>query len=90
MKMIEYEINERIAQSAKELNSFDDYKANSATNEYRSYLNKFEEDVNDLMKKHPENLNEEARRLIEYYKDRYAKKLAFRASLLYIRCRKAG
>lgn len=75
--MNEYEINERIAQSAKELNSFDDYKANSATNEYRSYLNKFEEDVNDLMAKHPENLNEEARQLIEYYKDRYAKKLAF-------------
>lgn len=75
--MNEYEINERIAQSAKELNSFDDYKANSSTNEYRSYLNKFEEDVNDLMAKHPENLNEEARQLIEYYKDRYAKKLAF-------------
>lgn len=75
--MKEYEINERIAQSAKELNSFDDYKANSATNEYKSYLNKFEEDVNDLMAKHPENLNEEARQLIEYYKDRYAKKLAF-------------
>lgn len=75
--MIEYEINERIAQSAKELNSFDDYKANSATNEYKSYLNEFEKDVNDLMAKHPENLNEEARQLIEYYKDRYAKKLAF-------------
>jgi len=75
--MIEYEINERTAQSAKELNSFDDYKANSATNEYRDYLNTFEQNVNELMTKHPENLNDEAKQLIEYYKDRYSKKLAF-------------
>lgn len=75
--MKEYEINERTAQSAKELNSFDDYKANSATNEYRDYLNSFEQNVNELMQKHPENLNAEARQLIEYYKDRYSKKLAF-------------
>ena len=75
--MTKYEINEQIAKSAKELNSFDDYKANSATNEYNSYLNDFEQNVNELMAKHPENLNEEALQLIEYYKDKYSKKLAF-------------
>ena len=75
--MTKYEINEQIAKSAKELNSFDDYKTNSATNEYNSYLNDFEQNVNELMAKHPENLNEEALQLIEYYKDKYSKKLAF-------------
>ena len=75
--MTKYEINEQIAKSAKELNSFDDYKTNSATNEYNSYLNNFEQNVNELMAKHPENLNEEALQLIEYYKDKYSKKLAF-------------
>ena len=29
------------------------------------------------MEKYPENLNEEALKLIEYYKDKYSKKLAF-------------
>ena len=35
--MNEYTINENIARTAKELNSFSDYKENSATNNYRSY-----------------------------------------------------
>ena len=75
--MIKYEIDERIARNAKELNSFDDYKDNSATNEYNGYLATFEQNINELMEKHPENLNEEALQLIEYYKDKYSKKLAF-------------
>lgn len=75
--MNEYTINENIARTAKELNSFSDYKENSATNNYRSYLKNFEDNVNELIEQYPENINKEALRLIEYYKDKYAKKLAF-------------
>lgn len=75
--MNEYTINENIARTAKELNSFSDYKENSATNNYRNYLKRFEDNVKELMEEYPENINEEALRLIEYYKDRYSKKLAF-------------
>ncbi|MBQ2864184.1 MAG: hypothetical protein IJE91_01820 [Clostridia bacterium] len=75
--MNEYTINENIARTAKELNSFSDYKENSATNNYRNYLKRFEENVKELMEEYPENINEEALRLIKYYKDRYSKKLAF-------------
>lgn len=72
-----YNIDEESAKRAKELNSFDDYKENSATNSYNSYLTTFEQNVNELIEKHPENLNEEALSLIEYYKDKYSQKLAF-------------
>ena len=75
--MNKYEINENIAKQAKEMNSFSDYKTNSATNEYNSYLNSFEQEVDALIKRYPDNINEEALELIEYYKDKYAKKLAF-------------
>ena len=75
--MNRYEINENIAKQAKEMNSFSDYKTNSATNEYNSYLNSFEQEVDELIKRYPDNINEEALELIEYYKDKYAKKLAF-------------
>lgn len=75
--MNRYGIDENLARSAKELNSFDDYKDNSATNEYNSYLNDFEEEINELIEKHKDNLNDEKMELIEVYKDKYAKKLAF-------------
>ncbi len=75
--MNKYEINEEIAKSAKEMNSFSDYKENSATNEYNSYLISFENNVNELINKYPQNINEEVLNLIEYYKDKYTKKLAF-------------
>lgn len=71
-----YEIDENLAKRAKELNSFSDYEENSATNGYKEYLYEFERGVQDLMSAHPENLNAEAERLITYYQDRYAKKLA--------------
>lgn len=72
-----YEINEALAKSAKELNSFDDYKENSATNEYLAYIKNFENNVNELIERYPNNINEETLNLISYYKDKYAKKLAF-------------
>lgn len=75
--MSNYEINEALAKSAKELNSFDDYKENSATNEYLAYIKNFENNVNELIEKNPNNINEETLNLISYYKDKYAKKLAF-------------
>ena len=75
--MNKYNIDENIDKSAKELNSFDDYIPNSATNEYNSYLNDFEDEINELIEKNKDNLNEEKLELIEYYKDKYSKKLAF-------------
>lgn len=75
--MSNYEINEAIAKSAKELNSFDDYKENSATNEYLAYIKNFENNVNELIERYPNNINEETLNLISYYKNKYAKKLAF-------------
>lgn len=75
--MNEYLINEELAKSAKEMNSFSDYKENSATSNYRNYLKRFEDNVKELIEEYPQNINEEALRLIEYYKDRYSKKLAF-------------
>lgn len=75
--MNKYEIDENLAKSAKELNSFDDYKPNTATNEYAEYLTRFENEVDDLIKSFPKNVNEESLQLIEYYKDKYSKKLAF-------------
>ena len=75
--MNEYLINEEIAKSAKEMNSFSDYKENSATNDYRNYLKRFEDNIKELIEEYPQNINEEVLRLIEYYKDRYSKKLAF-------------
>ena len=59
------------------MNSFSDYQSNSATNGYNNYLNKFEQKVDELIKRYPDNINDEALELIEYYKDKYAKKLAF-------------
>ena len=75
--MKRYEINENSAKQAKEMNSFSDYQSNSATNGYNNYLNKFEQKVDELIKRYPDNINDEALELIEYYKDKYAKKLAF-------------
>lgn len=75
--MKEYKINENIAKTAKELNGFGDYKPNSATFEYRLYLNRFEENVNELINEFPQNINDEVLNLIEYYKDKYSKKLAY-------------
>ncbi len=75
--MNKYEINEETAKLAKEMNSFSDYKENSATNEYNNYLIKFEQNVNELIAQYPQNINNEALELIEYYKDKYSMKLAF-------------
>ena len=38
--MNKYYINEQSARTAKEMNSFSDYKEMSATTEYENYLNK--------------------------------------------------
>lgn len=75
--MNKYFINEDLAKSAKEMNSFSDYRPNSATTEYNTLLEQFEASVNELLERYPENINEDASNLIEYYKDKYAKKLAF-------------
>src|SRR5574344_560482 len=76
-KMEKYEIDENTAKVAKEINSFDDYKSNSATSEYESLLNNFNNEIDRLIKLYPQNINDETLKLIEYYKDKYSKKLAF-------------
>lgn len=75
--MNKYYIDEKLAKASKELNSFDDYKENTATNEYTEYLTRVENYVNDLIKRFPNNVNEEVMELVEYYKDKYSEKLAF-------------
>lgn len=75
--MEKYEIDENTAKVAKEINSFDDYKSNSATSEYESLLNNFNNEIDRLIKLYPQNINDETLKLIEYYKDKYSKKLAF-------------
>lgn len=75
--MNKYYIDEKLAKISKEMNSFDDYKTNSATNEYAEYLIRVENYVNDLIKRFPNNVNEEVMELVEYYKDKYSEKLAF-------------
>lgn len=72
-----YYIDEKTAKYAKEINSFSDYKENSETENYLSYLKDFEERVNGLIEQYPQNINDEALGLIEYYKDRYSQRLAF-------------
>lgn len=73
MKITEYFIDENLAKLAKEMNSFDDYKENSETQEYLTILNNFENEINLLI---TDELSEEKINLIEYYANKYSEKLA--------------
>ncbi len=72
-------INEDLARSAHYMSHMGDYRVNSATNNYNSYLSRFNGAVNELLeenskKKHP--ATPEQLEAIKYYADRYATKLA--------------
>lgn len=66
-----YEINETTARAAKEMNSFREYKAGSATAEYRAAVDDVYKLADEVASKRPENA-EKAYILA----DRYARKLA--------------
>ena len=68
-----YNIDENLAKQAKESNSFD----GTATMRYNGYLDRFNKRVAKLIADYPQNINDDVLSLVEYYKDRYAKKLAF-------------
>jgi len=70
-----YEIDERMAENAKRANSFFSYEKNSATNSYINSVNSFNDNIDELIKKYPENYKKNKER-IDYYKTNYAKKLA--------------
>jgi hypothetical protein len=71
-----YPINEALALRAHESTFTSDYKMNSATNEYKSILAEFSEDINLLINAHPNNATSDNMELINQLADRYSKKLA--------------
>lgn len=72
-------INEELARLAKEMRSFSDYKENSATDEYRDLVDEFNRAVDRLIDKDKRNAypaTAEQMELVEYYRKKYAAKLA--------------
>lgn len=74
MNIKQYTINENLARMAKEMRSFSDYIPNTATNGYINILNQFSDAVDHLLERH--SVTDEQMESIEYYADRYSKKLA--------------
>lgn len=66
-----YEINEQLARTANNTNSFSDYVENEATNEYKYYCDKVYDILEKIIEQKP-NLAEKA----TYKVDRYCRKLA--------------
>lgn len=57
MEMKTYQINESLARSAKNANSFSDYTAGEATNGYYGYLKRFNEAVEELIEENKQSVN---------------------------------
>lgn len=68
-----YEINESTARRSKEMRSYDDYKAGSATAEYRASVDAAAAELEEVKQKCK---TEEQKERAEYYYDRYCKTLA--------------
>lgn len=75
---IYYTINEKAARIAKEINSFSEYKARSATNEYHHYCNKAYDILDKIRIEKPEQAEKVekkvgyyCRKLAKYYNDYY-------------------
>lgn len=73
-----YPINEEMARIAKEINSFSEYKAGSATAEYRQYCDKAYDILDRIRAEKPEQAERAekkvgyyCRKLAEYYNDYY-------------------
>lgn len=73
-------INEQLAERAKQSYSFFDYEKGSATSTYNDYLKEFNENVQELIennKKTSYPATAEQMELVEYYRKKYAQKLAY-------------
>lgn len=70
-----YFINENLAREAKRCRSFSDYIENSETNNYRNYINRFNNMVEQLKNEYPQNYEREKEK-IDYLQEKYARKLA--------------
>lgn len=68
-----YEINEKAAADAKRMGSFDDYKAGSATNDYRAEIDRATEILKDVKAKCK---TQDQKDHAEYIYDKYCKVLA--------------
>ena len=73
-----YPINEQTARIAKEVNSFSDYKKDSATNEYKFYCDKVYDILEKIKEVKPDELEHAehmadyyCRKLAEYFNDSY-------------------
>lgn len=76
MKLTEYFIDENAARAAKHANSFSDYVDGSATAEYKLYLERFSSVVEKLVARLRTPPTSEQLESIEYWGNRYSKKLA--------------
>ena len=76
MEIMEYSINENDARTARELNSFSEYKDGEATNSYKASILRFAEDVEDLKSNAKVKITPEIEDAIQYYANRYSYKLA--------------
>lgn len=70
-------IDEELAKRAKEMNSFSDYRENSATSNYMDLIIEFKNEVEYMKSRHPENIKPETLEAIDYYTERYEQKLAY-------------
>lgn len=70
------EVNERLARTAKYMNSFDDYVEGSVTSTQNNLVNQLVGYANDLLEKYP-NTDTATIETVQYYCDKYSKKIAF-------------
>lgn len=79
MKIARYSINEAAAKEAQRATSFTDYEPNAATHGYYSTLERFENAVAELIERNQKQsfpATPDQFELVEYYADRYSRKLA--------------
>ena len=75
---IRHGVNEGLAQRSREMNSFSDYKNGSATASYNSDVQRFENNVNELIERYKSNdtLTEEDWERVEAIAEQYSSNLA--------------
>ena len=69
------EVNERLAKTAKEMNSFNDYKQGTATANQNYYVDEIVKYANELLERNPTEDTEKLEK-VQNYIDRYSKKIA--------------
>lgn len=71
-----YPIDEKLARQANDVNSYRDYSEGSATSEYNGYVARFKAAVEKVVRRLKTPLTEEQVEFIDYWTDRYEKRLA--------------